>query len=45
MLWILDILSPYITGVKRGWHVRKYRDNKMPNVFGKLLISNLPCNS
>lgn len=43
MLNILDIFSPYSSGVKRGWHVRKYSDNKMANISGTLLISNLLC--
>ncbi|KAK1899472.1 NACHT LRR and PYD domains-containing protein 12 [Dissostichus eleginoides] len=44
MMRILDIFSPYRTGVKRGWHVRKYRDNKTHSMLGTLLISNLLCN-
>lgn len=40
---ILDILSPYSTGLESGGKVRKYNDKKMCNMFGPLLLLNLLC--
>lgn len=43
MMRILDIFSPYNTGLKSGWHASQYNDKKMRNMFGTLLILNRPC--
>ncbi|TNN38858.1 hypothetical protein EYF80_050977 [Liparis tanakae] len=40
---ILDVFSPYITGLKSGWQVRKYNDKTIFNILCTLVMSNLLC--
>lgn len=40
---ILDRFRPYITGLKSGAHVRKYKEKKMRSLLGKLLMLKRLC--